>query len=192
MLRALSAVSLAACLAGCVAVRSEPPQFAGPWPPPETGPRPTITLTVTGGAFVEGYPTDLGPILDRWGVETERAYRESALFSEVSIDRGRSDVRANIELRATLEQYPALAFFSYLTLLVIPNVETTDIVVSTRIVTAQGEPLGTVEVHGKSRTWYELLLFPFAPFFEPKQVTPGIVYDLNREAISTLHDRGVF
>jgi hypothetical protein len=31
-----------------------------------------------------------------------------------------------------------------------------------------------------------------APFFEPRTVTPEIVYDLNRETISNLHDRGIF
>jgi len=183
---------LVVLLSGCVTVRSEPPRFSGTWPPLETGPRPAVALTVTGGAMLDGYPSDLGPILDRWGVETERAYRESALFSDVSLEGGRSDLRAAVELRATQTQYPALAAFAYLTLFIIPNVEVTEIAVATRITTVQGEPLGTVEVHGKSRTWYQILLLPFSPFFEPKNVTPGIVYDLNREAISTLHARGVF
>src|SRR5262249_35063718 len=107
-------------------------------------------------------------------------------------NRGRSEIRAQVELRATLEQNPVLAAFSYLTLLVLPNVETNDIALITRISTASGEPLGTVEVHGKSRTWYRLPLFPIAPFSEPRAVTPALVYDLNRDAISTLHERGVF
>lgn len=142
--------------------------------------------------MVDGWPRDLGPILDRWGMETERAYRESALFSDVGVDRGRGDLRAKVELRANVEQVPVLAVLSYLTLFIIPNVETTEITVATTINTAQGEPLGTIEVRGKSRTWYQILLLPVAPFLEPKEVTPGIVYDLNRETISTLHERGVF
>ena len=192
-----AAICLAfAVLAGCATYRAEPPRFAGAWPPTESGPRPSIALEITGSAIQDGFPRDLGPILDQWGFVTERGYRESALFSDVSIDRGRSDphadLRAQIELRAIVEENPVLAAFSYLTLLVIPNVETTDIAVITRISTARGEPLGTIEGHGKSRTWYWLLLLPISPFSEPRTVTPAIVYDLNRDAISTLHERGVF
>jgi len=181
-----------ATLAGCVTVRSEPPGFASPWPPIESGPRPSITLTISGGATDNGWPRDLGPILDRWGMETERAYRESVLFSDVSIEPGRRDLRAAIELRAAMHDLPVLSAFSYLTLLIIPSVVTTDIAMTTRITTPDGAPLGTIEVRGKSRTWNQLLLFPVAPFFEPREVTPAIVYDLNRETISMLHARGVF
>ena len=85
-----------------------------------------------------------------------------------------------------------LSAFSYLTLFVIPHVVTTDIAMITRVSADGGQPLGTIEVRGRSRTWYQLLLFPFSPFFEPQTVTPSIVYDLNRETISTLHARGVF
>jgi hypothetical protein len=191
-MRTRAALCLAALLAGCATYRAEPPRFTGAWPPSQIGPRPTIMLDVTGNAWENGYPRQLGQILDQWGYATERAYRESALFSDVSVARGRTDIRAQIELRATLEQNPVLAAFSYLTLLVIPNVETTDIGLITRVDTANGEPLGTVEVHGKARTWYWLPLFPIAPFSEPRTVTPSIVYDLNRDSINILHERGVF
>lgn len=178
--------------AGCVTVRSEPPRFSGPWPPPDTGPRPAIELVVSGSAISDGWPRDLGPILDPWGAATERAYRESALFSEVSVRASRSDVRIEVELRADIRQIPALTAFSYLTLLVLPHVVTSDISMITRATTEAGQPLGTIEVRGRSRTWHELLLFPVAPLFEPQSVTPGIVYDLARESISALHARGVF
>ncbi len=179
-------------VAGCATVRSAPPGFAGAWPPAETGPRPAIELVVTGGATVQGWPRDLGAILDRWGTETERAYRESALFSDVSLRPGRSDLRVEVELRADLRQNELLTALSYLTLLVLPHVVTTDIAVATRVTTGSGDPLGTIEVRGRSRTWYQLLLFPVASFFEPQSVTPGIVYDLDRETITALHARGVF
>ena len=179
--------------AACATVRSAPPDFAGVWPPAETGPRPTIELVVTGGATVDGWPRDLGPILDSWGAATERAYRESALFADVLLRPGRSDLRVEVELRADVQQNPFLTTLSYLTLLVLPHVVTTDIAVATRVTTGgSGDPLGTIEVRGRSRTWNQLLLFPVAPFFEPQAVTPGIVYDLNRASITALHERGVF
>jgi hypothetical protein len=188
---ALSLV-IAALSTGCVTVRSAPPRFAEAWPPAETGPRPAIELVVTGGALEDGLPRDLGPILDLWGAQTDRAYRESALFSDVSLRPGRRDLRVTVELRADVHQIDALTFFSYLTLLVLPHVVTTDIAVATNVRTGDGQPLGTIEVRGRSHTWYELLLFPVSPFCEPQRVTPDIVYDLNRQTIAALHARGVF
>ena len=85
-----------------------------------------------------------------------------------------------------------MTFFSYLTLLVLPYVVTTDITVATTVTALGGQPLGTIEVSGKARTWYELLLFPFASVWDPQSVTPEIVYDLNRQTITALHERGVF
>lgn len=189
---ALLALGFALLAAGCVTVRSEPPSFSGAWPPPYTGPRPAVELVVSGSAISDGWPRDLGPILDLWGVATERAYRESALFSDVSVRASRSDIRVEVELRADIHQIPVLTAFSYLTLLVLPHVVTTDISMATRVTTDAGQPLGTIEVQGRSRTWHQLLLFPVAPLFEPQSVTPNIVYDLARESISALHARGVF
>lgn len=189
----VGAALLLACLAsGCVTVRSAPERFGDVWPPRETGPRPAVVVTVSAGATVDGFPRPVGPILDAWGGETERAYRESALFAEVVTERGRGDLRVDVELRADLHQNELLATLSYLTLLIIPNVETTDIAMMTRVTDADGQPLGTFEALGRSRTWYQILLFPFATFFEPRTVTPGIVYDLDRQTISVLHSRGVF
>jgi hypothetical protein len=186
------AVVLAAGSAGCVTIRTAPPRFAGPWPPAETGPRPTITLTVTGLATDEGLARDVGTILGSWGAVTEQAYRESALFSGVSVRGGRGDLRVDVEVRGDVWQYQALTVFSYLTLLIVPYVVTTDITVTTRVTANGGQPLGTVQEHGRSRTWYQLPLFLFAPLFEPATVTPGIVYDLDRQSITELHARGVY
>src|SRR5262250_1279085 len=144
-------LAMAALFAGCVTVRSAPPSFSDAWPPSETGPRPAIELMVTGGAIEDGFPRDLGPILDLWGAATERAYRESALFSDVSLRPGRSDLRVQVELRADVRQYDFLTALSYLTLLVLPHVITTDIAVATRVTTGSGEPLGTIEVSGRSQ-----------------------------------------
>jgi hypothetical protein len=177
---------------GCVTLRSAPPRFAGPWPPTQSGPRPAIVLTVTGLASDEGVPRDVGPILSSWGAATEGAYRESALFSSVSVRGGRGDIRVDVEVRGDVWQYQALTVFSYLTLLIIPYVVTTDITVTTRVTTNGGQPLSTVQERGRSRTWYQLPLFLVAPLFEPSTVTPGIVYDLDRQSIADLHARGVF
>lgn len=185
-------ILLALLGASCATVRSAPPRFADPWPPAVTGPRPAIELVVSGSATIDDLPRDLGPILDRWGAATERAYRESALFSDVSLRPGRSDLHVTVELRADVHQIDVVTFFSYLTLLVLPHVVTTDIAVATTVSAGDAQPLGTIEVRGRSRTWYELLLFPIAPFFEPQAVTPEIVYDLNRQTITALHERGVF
>jgi len=185
-------LAMAALFAGCVTVRSAPPSFSDAWPPSETGPRPAIELMVTGGAIEDGFPRDLGPILDLWGAATERAYRESALFSDVSLRPGRRDLRVRVELRANVHQIEALTFFSYLTFLVLPHVVTSDITATTTVTTGDGQPVSTIEVPGCSRTWYEILLFPFSPFWEPQRVTPEIVYDMNRQTITALHARGVF
>jgi hypothetical protein len=178
--------------AGCVTVRSAPPGFTGRWPPAEVGSRPAVLLVVSGTATVDGWPRDLGPILDLWGAATERAYRESGLFSEVLLGKGRGELRVAAQLRAEVSQYTALTALSYLTLLVLPHVVTTDVALVTRVTTDDGQPLGTIEVRGRSRTWHQLLLFPVAPLFEPNTVTPPIVYDLSRETITALHARGVF
>ena len=85
-----------------------------------------------------------------------------------------------------------LSALSYLTLFVIPSADTTDVAVITRVTTASGgQPIGTIEMRGRSWTWYQILLLPFS-FFPPESVTPGIVYDLNRQSIEALHTRGVF
>jgi hypothetical protein len=185
-------LGVALLAAGCVTVRSAPPRFSAAWPPSDIGPRPAVELVVSGSAVSDGWPRDLGPVLDLWGAATERAYRESVLFSDVSVRPSRSDIRAEVELRADVHQIPVLTAFSYLTLLVLPHVVTTDISMVTRVTTDAGQPLGTIEVQGRSRTWHQLLLFPLAPLFEPQSVTPSIVYDLARESISALHARGVF
>jgi hypothetical protein len=192
MRTAALAIVVAALGAGCVTIRTAPPRFAGPWPPAEAGPRPAITLTITGLATDEGQPRDVGPILGSWGAVTEQAYRESALFSGVSVRGGRGDLRVDVEVRGDVWQYQALTVFSYLTLLIIPYVVTTDFTVTTRVITNGGQLLGTVQERGRSRTWYQLPLFLFAGFFEPQTVTPGIVYDLDRQSIADLHARGVF
>ena len=185
-------VALLAMLSGCVTVRSAPPPFAREWPPISTGWRPSVVLVVSGQAMIYGWPRDLGPILPVWGAACERAYRESALFSDVAIARGNAQVRVDIALSAEQSQNAFLSFLSYLTLFVIPNVETTDITMVTSVSTADGQPLATVQTQGRSRTWYQFLLFPFSSSFEPQYVTPDIIYDMAREAITTLHDRGAW
>jgi hypothetical protein len=177
---------------GCVTLRSSPPRFQEAWPPTDTGQRPAIALTVAGHATESGVPRDIGPILEPWGAATDGAYRESGLFSTVSNSGGRGDLRVDVELGADVWQYEALTVFSYLTLLIIPHVVTTDITVTTRVTAANGRPLGTVQMRGRSQTWYQLPLFLLAGVFEPANVTPGIVYDLNRQSITELHARGVF
>jgi hypothetical protein len=191
VVRKILLVLLLSC-AGCVTVRSEPPDFTQPWPPPGIGTRPAIELIVTGAATYGGLPRDVGPILGDWVVVTERAYRESALFTDILPPGQRADIRVDVSLLAEVHEYPPLSFLSYLTLFVIPHVVTTEITMTTRVTADRSQPLGTIEVRGRGRTWYQLLLFPFAPFFEPQIVTPEIVYDLNRETISALHARGVF
>jgi len=185
---------LAAVVAtGCVTVRTAPPRFNGDWPPIGSGPRPTVVLNITGRATDSGWPRDPGPILTSWGMATERAYRESALFSDVSARPGRSDLHIEIEVRADVYRNGFFAALAYLTLFVLPTVDTTDIAVTTRVMTANGgQPLGTIEVSGRSQTWYQILLLPFSPLSAPQTVTPAIVYDLNRQSIDALHARGVF
>lgn len=151
-----------------------------------------MVLVVSGGATQDGWPRDLGPVLDLWGSATERAYRESGLFSEVAVNEGRGDLRIQVELHATTDQYVALTVLSYLTLFVIPHVVTTEIALVTKVSAGDRQPLGTFEVRGRSRTWHQILLFPIAPLFEPQAVTPEIVYDLNRETISNMHARGIY
>jgi hypothetical protein len=196
MTRFTRAVAFALLLAlvgsGCVTLRSSPPRFHDPWPPTDTGQRPAIALTVTGHATENGVPRDIGPILDPWGAATDGAYRESGLFAAVTNRGDRGDLRVDVELGAEVWQYEALTVFSYLTLLIIPHVVTTDITVTTRVTAANGRPLGTVQLRGRSQTWYQLPLLLLAGFFEPANVTPGIVYDLNRQSITELHARGLF
>lgn len=151
-----------------------------------------MVLVVSGSASVDGWPRDLGPILDLWGAACERAYRESALFSDVSIAEGRGDLRVEIALQGNTRQIDWLTALSYLTFLILPHVVTTDITMATRVTAADGQPIGTMEVQGRSRTWHQLLLFPIASIYEPQSVTPEIVYDMNRDTISALHARGVF
>jgi hypothetical protein len=189
--RSLLALALSLTLAGCVTVRSSPPDFDQPWPPLVPGSRPAIELVVSGVSVEYEVPRDLGPILDDWGSVTERAYRESGLFSDVAIGE-RRDLRVNVDLRAEINQNRFLAALSYTTLLIIPHVVTTDITLTTRVTDDSGRPLGTMEVQGRSRTWHQFLLFPASSFFEPRTVTPAIVYDLNRETIDALHARGIF
>jgi hypothetical protein len=188
-----SILVVAVLISACATFRSAPPEFSGAWPPIDGGPRPAIVLVVSGSATVDGWPRDPGPVLDLWGAASERAYRESALFSDVSVAEGRGDLRVEIAIQAHTHQVEVLTALSYLTLLVLPHVVTTDIAVVTRVVADDDEPaIGTMEVRGRSRTWHQLLLFPIASLYEPAAVTPEIVYDLNRETISTLHARGVF
>jgi len=191
--RAIALVSLSAALAaGCVTVRTAPPRFRGDWPPIESGPRPTVVLAISGSATDDGWPRDPGPILGPWGMAAERAYRESALFADVSSRGGRADLRVEIQLRGDVRRNGFVSALSYLTLFVIPSADTTDVAVITRVTTASGgQPIGTIEMRGRSWTWYQILLLPFS-FFPPESVTPGIVYDLNRQSIEALHARGVF
>jgi hypothetical protein len=177
---------------GCATFRSLPDDFTSPWPPADTGPRPVVDLVVTGDATANGWPRDIGPILDLWGAATERAYRESALFSAVSVNDRHGDIRVEVALHANTRHNDFFTALSYLTLLIIPNVTTTDIAMVTRVTTGNDQPLGTVEVQGRSRTWYQILLFPIAAVYEPQAVTPEIVYDMSRETITTLHARGIF
>jgi hypothetical protein len=147
---------------------------------------------VIGSAQTNQIPRDIGPILDLWGATTERAYRESALFADVALHPRRADLRIEVELHADVHQNAALSAFSYLTLCILPNVITTDIAMTTRASTDDGQPIGTYEVRGRTREVWQLLLLPFTPFFEPHDVSPEIVYDLNRQTITELHARGVF
>jgi hypothetical protein len=192
-LRFLPLALLAAVATGCVTVRNAPPSFGGDWPPFASGPRPSIALAISVRATDSGWPRDPGPILGPWGMATERAYRESALFAGVSTQSGRADLRVEVELRADVSRYDVFTALAWLTLFVLPTVDTTNIAVVTRVVTPNGsQSISTIEVSGRSQTWYQILLFPFSPLFPPQAVTPQIVYDLNRQTIDELHARGVF
>lgn len=189
--RLLAAATLAA-VAGCVTVRSAPPRVAAPWPPPLPASRGSVALVVAGGARIDNLGRDLGPILPLWREAIERAYRESGQFSSVTPGLGSADLHVDVEVRAEVSQPQALALVSAMTLFLIPTVATTEITLDTRVRNAAGEPIGTSQLRGESQTWSQVLLLPVSPFFQQKDVTPPIVYDLARTSIDDLRRGGAF
>ena len=69
------------------------------WPLSKAPGKQSISLLISGEAFVNGEKADVHqPAMNAWEQATEKAYKDSGLFSDVKIGATETDLRAEIHV----------------------------------------------------------------------------------------------
>jgi hypothetical protein len=152
----------------------------------------SIALLIAGaGSLSEGLDTP-GAVFEKWRAETERAYVDSGLFSEVTVGLAQAARRAEIRISARTRREQPWYFLCQFSLCTIPALFTTDLSVETAVFGPAGERLGSVESSERVHLYVQPLLIAVAAFRGQEKVTGEVIYDLNRSTIAKAQSRGWF
>jgi hypothetical protein len=184
--RYIAAVLITACIAGCVSFRSGKLAPTEPWPLRKFGQRPSATLVISGRATSNGNPGEVGKVFDLWCQQTERAYRESGLFSSVAVGLADSDLRAEVAVAESDELNELATAFTFLTVGVFPGVVTNTFTLHTEIKDRNGRTLKVLDATETSHMWIALVLLPAAALKSHQSTVADIIYDLNRTTLTEL------
>lgn len=188
-LNILSAFLLSFSL-GCVVFRAGQLP-SGSFGPPESKASKSISVIVSGKAIVNGKDVDVPPsFLAVWQEQTAKAYKDSGLFSDVKEGVAETDLRAEVQITDQAKASSVLAFFTALTLFIIPSYGTDELFVKTTIKDRNATKVGTFEKSETLRVWTQFFLIIAMPFNSPRSVVRGTIYDLNRVIINEAHAKG--
>jgi len=179
-------------LSGCAAFRSGEAKPPEPWPVSTAAGRQSVSLIITGEAIVNDARQDVPQrAIDAWRGETERAYKESGLFSDVLLGAAETDLRAEIHVLDRGEGNMGLAMLSGLTLTLVPGNAYDEFTITTTFKDKEGRTLGTYEEAEGISFWMEFFLVFVMPFKSPNAVAKEVLYDLNRAVIEQARGAGL-
>jgi hypothetical protein len=179
-------------LTGCMMLRGNTLQAPQTWPPAGSAEKKTINLLVTSKG-PDG-PTTNVKLLHLLEGQSQKAYMESGLFSNISLSNDPADLRA--EVVYIEEGSRALAsisgFICGFTFGVIPGYVKANIISVTTFKDPTGKELGTIRQSETISFWMQLFLVTVMPFREePQAVARGIYYDLNRVTLDQARAKGI-
>jgi hypothetical protein len=169
------------CLCGCVAFRAGPSASISSWPPAAGEARPTVSLLIEPSAEQQA---EIGSVFEVWRDQTVRAYRESGLFSDVSVGLQPRDMHVQITIRDQEYFSKTLDALLAMTFGLIPCYIRQNFSVRTEFRARGGETLAMFERAEASETWIQLFLLAVMPFRKsPPSVVSDVIYDLNRATL---------
>jgi hypothetical protein len=179
-------------LDGCAAFRSGETQPPESWPMSKGPGKQSISLLLSGEGFVNGQRQDIPQrMMQIWEETAAKAYKDSGLFSDVTIGATETDLRAEIQVVDRGEANMGLAFLSGFTMTLIPSNAHGEYVVKTTLKNKEGQELGTYEKKESMSMWIEFFLIFIMPFNWPNTVITDVIYDLHRATISQAYSAGV-
>ncbi|MBX3306208.1 MAG: hypothetical protein KF751_09130 [Nitrospira sp.] len=175
-------------LSGCASFRSGGTPPPASWPISKEPGKQSISLLVTGEAVVNNERQDAPQgAIQRWQEAVEKAYKDSGLFSNVTIGAAETDLKAEIHILDRGEVSKGMAFLSGLTLTLVPANARDEMVVTTALRGKEGQELGTYNEKETMSTWIQFFLIFIMPFNWPNTVGTEMLYDLNRAIIDQAH-----
>jgi len=172
-------------LSGCAAYRGEGLTPITAWPPLPAGAERSIRLQLSGSVTLNGEEEGITAAgLGMWQKQAEMAYRGSGLFSFVTAVRSAdTDLRAEIRVEQRTKYNWTVRQISGLTVWIIPNRVTDELVLKTTIRDRQGRVLVKLKKAETIATWEQLFLVFYTPFAFPPSVHRRTVFDLNRATL---------
>ncbi|HEX6532854.1 MAG TPA: hypothetical protein VF019_09525 [Nitrospira sp.] len=187
MMARLLLVVLSCLLTSCIAVRGDDIKIDSKWPLEGVIATKSVSLSVTGN-FSSGTSTEpTNPrAMQLIEGQAQKAYMDSALFSQVSLAKEQSDLKA--EVRVTEEGSKALAgisgFISGFSMGLIPGYVHATLTMETVFKNQAGSEIGSIKKSESVSLWIQLFLVLAMPFKDnPNHVIRDIYYDLNRATL---------
>jgi hypothetical protein len=175
-------------LSGCASFRSGGTHPPASWPISKGLGKQSISLLVTGEGVVNNNRQDIPQrAIQIWQEAVAKAYKDSGLFSNVTIGAAETDLKAEIHILDRGEASMGMAFLSGLTLTLVPVNARDEIVVTTTLKGKEGQEVGTYNKKETVSTWIQLFLIFIMPFNWPNTVAAEMLYDLNRAIIDQAH-----
>ena len=169
---------------GCAQFREGNLPPISSWPPESRAEKKSISIIVSGEAIVNGVEHEANSnMVEKWRAQTVKAYRDSALFSEVHAGFKESDLQAQVKIVDQGEFSIGMAILTGLTLYLIPNSATDEVIVKTTFKDHEGKTLGSFTKSEALTFWQQLFLIFAMPFHSPATVTEETLYDLSRATI---------
>src|SRR5262249_18007906 len=128
------------------------------------------------------------PINADWENPTEKAYKDSGLFSNIKIRAAETDLRAEIHVIQRGED--DLGLWAW-TLTLFPGKLKLEYVIKTILKNKKGQELGAFEKNELVTMWFQFFLIFITPFNSLDAEIYDLLYDLNRATIIQAHSAGV-
>jgi len=191
IMKLTSFLIITSLICSCAAFRGGQLEDINGWPP-NIERKKSISYVVTGKVELNGRPTDVQPAtMKAWKKHLDTVYRDSGLFSSVEEGFSETDIRAEVEITDVGRGNRALAFFSGLTLCVIPAYASDIITIQTNFRDSKGNMLGEVTKQEEVYAWFQILLLPVTPFKSPGSVGEEALCDINRAVLLEAQQKGI-
>ncbi len=152
------------------------------WPPESPKEKKSISIIVSGEAIVEGVEHEANAnMIETWRAHSVKAYKDSALFSEVYTGFEDSDLRAHVKIFDRGEVTSGSPFLTGLTMYLIPTTVDDEFTVTTTFKNSEGKNLGSITKIETVNT--VLQFFMIFALGSGSAVIEETIYDLNRATI---------